>query len=109
MPSLKPFTAPPRSLPMLRSFLVPKIRITTSNTITQCTQLIEPMFALLQKPRSAAGPLLVDSGNPLAPPQLGQHVLGLETMPRQQHQGVKPQIRGLSHHVQFITALGGKH
>src|SRR6266536_1458074 len=43
MPSLKPFTAPPRSLPMLRSFLVPKISTTTSRTISQCQMLSPPM------------------------------------------------------------------
>src|SRR5450631_2914167 len=46
-PSLNPFTAPPRSWPILRSFLVPKIRTTTSNTISQCQILSPPMIALL--------------------------------------------------------------
>ena len=39
MPSLNPLTAPPRSWPMLRSFLVPKIITTTSRTINQCQML----------------------------------------------------------------------
>src|SRR5437763_1703690 len=43
MPSLKPFTAPPRSCPMLRSFLVPKIITTTKRTISQCQMLNPPM------------------------------------------------------------------
>ena len=43
MPSLKPLTAPPRSEPMLRSFLVPKIITTTSSTISQCQMESEPM------------------------------------------------------------------
>src|SRR5450631_17957 len=41
MPSLKPFTAAPRSLPILRNFLVPKIIATTNNTISQC-QILNP-------------------------------------------------------------------
>src|SRR3954463_10692627 len=44
MPSLKPRTAPPRSVPMLRSFLVPKISITITRTISQCQMLSEPIF-----------------------------------------------------------------
>src|SRR5215470_12684734 len=47
IPSLNPFTAPPRSLPMLRSFAVPKISTTTSSTISQCQMLSPPMFLLL--------------------------------------------------------------
>src|SRR5687768_18614366 len=47
MPSLKPRTAPPRSAPMLRSFLVPKISITITRTISQCQMLNEPIFRLL--------------------------------------------------------------
>src|SRR5690242_20223647 len=43
MPSLKPFTAPPRSLPRLRSFLVPNTRTTTSRTISQCQILNDPI------------------------------------------------------------------
>src|SRR5215471_8769337 len=50
MPSLKPLTAPPRSWPMLRSFAVPKISTTTSNTISQCQMLSPPMFPLLSCP-----------------------------------------------------------
>src|ERR1700759_940497 len=48
MPSLKPLTAPPRSEPMLRSFLVPKIITTTSSTISQCQMESEPMELLLK-------------------------------------------------------------
>src|SRR5215471_6874403 len=44
IPSLKPLTAPPRSCPMLRSFLVPKISTTTSNTISQCQMLSPPII-----------------------------------------------------------------
>src|SRR5208282_1769033 len=47
MPSLKPRTAPPRSWPILRSFLVPKISTTTSSTISQCQMLSPPMVVLL--------------------------------------------------------------
>src|SRR4051812_40937605 len=44
MPSLKPFTALPRSVPMLRSFLVPNISTTTTSTINQCQMLNEPIL-----------------------------------------------------------------
>src|SRR5712671_5089211 len=43
MPSLKPRTAPPKSAPMSRSFLVPNISITITRTISQCQMLNEPM------------------------------------------------------------------
>jgi sec-independent protein translocase protein TatA len=43
IPSLKPFTAPPRSWPMLRNFFVPKISTTTSSTISQCQMLNPPI------------------------------------------------------------------
>src|SRR5690606_27989162 len=43
MPSLKPFTAPPRSEPMLRSFLVPKTSSTMTRTTSQCQMLKEPI------------------------------------------------------------------
>src|SRR5260221_8214197 len=43
MPSLKPFTAPPRSVPMLRSFFVPKMSSTMTSTISQCQMLNEPI------------------------------------------------------------------
>src|SRR5690606_22245037 len=43
MPSLKPFTAPPRSEPMLRSFLVPKTSSTMTRTTSQCQMLNEPI------------------------------------------------------------------
>src|SRR6185437_780648 len=46
-PSLNPFTAPPRSAPMLRSFLVPNTSATINNTINQCQMLNEPMTTLL--------------------------------------------------------------
>src|SRR5664280_3274642 len=60
-PSLKPLTAPPRSLPMFLSFLVPKIKTTTSSTINQCQMLKPPMMSLSQlrtdnDSRSALGP-----------------------------------------------------
>src|SRR5450755_3238100 len=48
MPSLHPFTPPPRSCPTLRSFLVPNIKTTTSSTISQCQMLSPPMTGLLQ-------------------------------------------------------------
>src|SRR5438132_4016934 len=48
MPSLKPFTAPPRSWPMLRSFFVPKMSTTTSSTISQCQMLNPPMMTPLR-------------------------------------------------------------
>mmetsp|Transcript_71389 Transcript_71389/g.168247 ORF Transcript_71389/g.168247 Transcript_71389/m.168247 type:complete len:244 (-) Transcript_71389:968-1699(-) len=44
MPSLKPLTAAPRSEPTLRSFLVPKMAMTTTRTISQCQMLNEPMM-----------------------------------------------------------------
>src|SRR5690606_10032964 len=47
MPSLKPFTAPPRSAPMLRSFLVPNTSMTISRTINQCQMLNVPIVVLL--------------------------------------------------------------
>src|SRR3970282_665299 len=97
MPSLKPFTAPPRSAPMLRSFLVPKMRTTTSSTISQCQMLSEPMFLLLKRSRSAAGLLFLDSRYSFAAPQLGEHVLGREAVPCQHDQAVKPQVGGLAH------------
>src|SRR5450432_1542093 len=56
MPSLKPFTAPPRSCPMLRSFLVPQMRTTTSNTISQCQMLSPPMIDLLWSLRRLSVP-----------------------------------------------------
>ena len=43
-PELNPRTAPPKSAPMLRSFLVPNISITMSRTISQCQMLNEPML-----------------------------------------------------------------
>src|SRR5690606_17000561 len=46
MPSLKPLTAPPRSLPMLRSFLVPNTRAMMTRTINQCQMLKLPMTVL---------------------------------------------------------------
>src|SRR2546421_11545460 len=46
MPSLNPFTSPPRSLPMLRSFFVPKISSTITSRISQWIQLIPPMMSL---------------------------------------------------------------
>src|SRR5512134_1787908 len=109
MPSLKPFTAPPRSAPILRSFFVPKISTTTSSTISQCQMLSEPIVRLLRKPRLPPGLLFLDAGNSLAPPQLREHVVGAEVMPCQQHHAVKPQVGGFAHDLQFITALGGKH
>ena len=44
MPSLKPLTAPPRSPPILRSFLVPNTITTMSRTIAQCQIENEPMM-----------------------------------------------------------------
>src|SRR5512146_1939733 len=43
IPSLNPLTAPPKSLPMLRSFLVPNTSTTTNSTISQCQILNEPI------------------------------------------------------------------
>src|SRR5690606_1677195 len=43
MPSLNPFTAPPRSSPMLRSFLVPNTSSTMTSTMSQCQMLNEPI------------------------------------------------------------------
>ena len=47
MPSLKPRTAEPKSLPILPSFLVPNTRTTISRTTSQCQMLNEPMISLL--------------------------------------------------------------
>src|SRR5512142_3309459 len=47
IPSLKPFTAPPKSWPMLRSFFVPKISTTTNSTISQCQMLRPPIIPSL--------------------------------------------------------------
>src|ERR1700752_3703368 len=47
--SLNPFTAPPRSPPMLRSFFVPKTSATRTRTINQCQILSEPMKTLLDR------------------------------------------------------------
>src|SRR5690554_4159417 len=44
MPFLKPFTAPPRSSPMLRIFLVPNTNATMTRTISQCQMLKLPMI-----------------------------------------------------------------
>ncbi len=41
--------APPRSPPMLRSFLVPKIMTTMANTTSQCQMLNEPIMTLRLK------------------------------------------------------------
>src|SRR5574340_2257 len=54
--SLKLFTAPPRSPPMLRSFLVPKITSTITSTISQCQMLNEPILPLLKKTNVAGHP-----------------------------------------------------
>ena len=45
MAFLKPLTAPPKSPPRLRNFLVPKIKITITNTINNCQILIPPNIA----------------------------------------------------------------
>src|SRR5690606_8795791 len=45
-PALKPLTAPPRSAPMLRSFLVPNTSMMITRTISQCQMLIEPITQL---------------------------------------------------------------
>src|SRR5690606_20058505 len=51
MPFLKPLTAPPRSSPTLRSFLVPKTRATMTRTISQCQILKLPMmFSPVRRP-----------------------------------------------------------
>src|SRR5690349_16246854 len=52
MPSLKPFTAPPRSAPMLRSFFVPKMSSTMTRTMSQRQMLNEPIAG-----SPGAGPL----------------------------------------------------
>src|SRR3954468_5793723 len=56
MPSLNPFTAPPRSAPMLRSFFVPKMSSTMTSTINQCQILNEPMeISVVRASRRALG------------------------------------------------------
>src|SRR5262245_10157484 len=44
----KALIAAPRSPPMVRTFLVPKTIMTTSNTITQCQILMLPIGGLLR-------------------------------------------------------------
>src|SRR5690606_21376513 len=58
MPSLKPLTAPPRSEPMLRSFLVPNTSRTMTSTMSQCQMLNEPipLSSILQHGRQGIGP-----------------------------------------------------
>src|SRR5690606_1733812 len=58
MPSLKPLTAPPRSEPTLRSFLVPNTKRTMTSTISQCQMLKEPipLSLTLQHGRQGIGP-----------------------------------------------------
>src|SRR5438552_3834305 len=55
MPSLNPFTAFPRSAPILRSFLVPKISTTTSSTISQCQILKLPILLSFMPAARATG------------------------------------------------------
>src|SRR5262245_10007531 len=55
MPSLKPRTAPPRSAPMLRSFLVPNTKSTMTRTMTQCQILRLPMSTSHQRPLQGLG------------------------------------------------------
>src|SRR5690606_30291470 len=58
MPSLKPLTAPPRSEPMLRNFLVPNTSSTMTSTMSQCQMLNEPipLSSILQHGRQGIGP-----------------------------------------------------
>src|SRR5712691_9648799 len=63
MPSLKPRTAPPRSAPILRSFLVPKTSRTIRSTTSQCQMLQVPIALLLQfrfsiGPRASGPPMI---------------------------------------------------
>src|SRR6266699_45122 len=63
MPSLKPRTAPPRSAPILRSFLVPKTSKTIRSTTSQCQMLQVPIALLLQfrfsiGPRASGPPMI---------------------------------------------------
>src|SRR5882672_2242843 len=55
MPSLNPRTAPPRSVPILRSFFVPKTSNTINSTTSQCQMLQVPM-ALPFQLRFSIGP-----------------------------------------------------
>src|SRR5690606_23849602 len=64
MPFLKPRTAPPRSSPMLRSFLAPKTSAMMRRTINQCQMLKLPIVSL----RQAAGAALLLQGR--APPRM---------------------------------------
>src|SRR5688572_3864990 len=111
MPSLKPLTAPPRSVPRLRSFFVPKIRMTTSKTISQCQMLNEPMCVCSQVSRgerSAARLLFLYAGSAFAARELGEHFLRTRAMPGEQDHAVKPEIGGFAYEMQFITVLRGK-
>jgi len=46
---LETLDGPPRSSPMLRSFLVPKTSMTMTNTISQC-QILKPPMNCLPRP-----------------------------------------------------------
>src|SRR5829696_7067994 len=124
MPSLKPLTALPRSLPMLRSFFVPKMRTTTSNTISQCQMLNEPIICAPKLSRSPgywafvrvddgagasrARALFLDAGSAFAPGKLREHLFRTRAVPGQQDHGMKPEICGFAYEMQFITVLRGK-
>ena len=56
IPSLKPLTAPPRSWPMLRSFLVPNTSMTITKTISQCQNAEGTHLNLLKDYRGSIGP-----------------------------------------------------
>src|SRR5574343_780903 len=95
MASLNPFTAPPRSLPTLRSFLVPNTTSTTTNTINQCQILKDPMSLSLDPgQRSAAAEYVNVQVEHLLPAALAgidhgaktiQPLLGRQFRRQQQH------------------------
>src|SRR4030095_10594657 len=53
--------------------------------------------------------LLVESRDPLAAVQLGQHVAGSQAVAREEDHAVKPQVGGLAHEMQPVAALGREH
>src|SRR5690606_650522 len=125
MPFLKPLTAPPRSSPMLRSFLVPKMSATMTRTISQCQMLKLPMFisVVRRMPRVssrgrcpfmtpfyptmasravAAAGFLGQTRGALAASQFAQDVLGPQIIVGQCDKTVKPEVGRFVH-----DAVGG--
>src|SRR4029077_19575941 len=56
-----------------------------------------------------SGGFLVQPGDAFAPVQLGEHVAGPQTMPREQDHAVEPEVGDFTHQMQPVAALRGKH